>query len=91
MIIIDLRQVENYQKGHLSHAINVPTPSPPLSMRDLINLENDLLYVLKNVPVFTLIGVYCKKGIRAGIAHEILVNNGFYNVVNLGGLEIDCD
>ena len=85
MIIIDLRSQEEYNESHLDGAINVPTPPPPLTPCDLKCLYSKLLRIVYNLSCGTRIYVYCKKGIRAGIAKKLLNDICFYNVTNLGG------
>jgi rhodanese-related sulfurtransferase len=50
---------------------------------ELARLQNG---ELPTYPKDMKIYVYCKVGGRAGQAEEILENNGFSNVINIGGL-----
>jgi rhodanese-related sulfurtransferase len=85
MILIDLRSERLYRQSHLCDAINLPTPLPPLATYDVQNLEIQLRELLYGLPLNYPIGVYCKKGIRANIAVEILKQIGYSNATNLGG------
>lgn len=87
MILIDLRLPKHYYKHHLENAINIPTPLPPLSSKDICKLSRDLYLLLRDFPSDTPILLYCKKGIRAGIARDLLIDMGFTNVQNLGGYD----
>lgn len=86
MLIIDLRQTNQYKKCHLCTAINIPTPTPPLTHKELNTLKTQLYVALSTIPLDFPIGIYCKKGIRAQIALDMAQKFGFKNVFNLGGL-----
>lgn len=88
-ILLDLRTVEEYRSGHLPGAILVPTPHPPLSPDDRRALEGYLQLALGTSPTSRPIVLYCKKGIRSGIAAEILRRFGFTRITDLGGLETE--
>lgn len=72
-LLIDVRSVEEYNSGHLDGAINIP--------HDQIQTKLNEIGKYKDGSVV----LYCKSGRRAGIAQEVLKNNGFTNVVNAGG------
>ncbi len=67
-ILVDVRTVKEYRKGHVEGAINIPVDS----LRNRISeLDKDKVIV-----------VYCQVGLRGYIADRILSQNGFevYNV-----------
>lgn len=70
-IIVDVRTEEEYEEGHLKHALNIPY--------DEIN-ENTKLDKDKVVLI------YCKSGNRSSMAEDILINLG-YKVHNLGAFD----
>ncbi len=67
----------------------MPTSLPPLNRVQIRNLDKNLKHILKNKRRDTPIIIYCKKGIRAGIAKKLVMQHGFMNVTNLGGVEVD--
>jgi len=88
-LLLDIRTYKEYCSGHLCGAILVETPLPPLSYAQKDELQSRLSYILsRNIPLSTLIHVYCKKGIRAEIAVKMLNRMGYNNVKSLGGVEL---
>lgn len=88
-LILDIRTDEEYCSGHIIGAILVPTPLPPLNKNNLVYLFNFLDNLLKGRSRSSPIYVYCKKGIRAGLALQFLRSMGFTNVISLGGVKTD--
>lgn len=70
-IIVDVRTKEEYDKGHLKDAINIPY--------DEINKNTGLD---KDKTIL----VYCKSGNRSGMAKESLIELG-YEVYDLGAFD----
>ncbi len=85
-IVFDVRSQSEYSQGHICGAINVPLGLPPTG-RNLQAFKQNLTYLSQTMPPNAPISVYCKKGIRAGIAKQLLRQMGMRNVQNLGGLE----
>lgn len=76
-VIIDVRTRQEYQAGHLDGAINLDYYSSGFLDR-LKALNKNNTYI-----------VYCRKGIRGGIALEMMRSLGFKEVYNiLGGLAL---
>ena len=75
ILLIDVRDPEEYMDGHIPGSINIPL--------QVLDFEID------NLPVcpYTTIMVYCKTGVRAATAASILNQEGFQNVYTLGGIE----
>lgn len=86
-LLLDIRTKQEYEEYHLPGAILVPTPLPPLTAQVYSNLGFQLVNVVSGVSPDTYIFVYCKKGIRAGAAVDILKHLGYHNTVSLGGLQ----
>lgn len=86
-IIIDVRSEDEYCSGHLRDAILVPTPLPPLTTSAGESLHAKLTHLLQFYPREHPVYLYCKKGVRAGVAKQILQNAGYKNVVSMGGVE----
>jgi rhodanese-related sulfurtransferase len=72
-LVVDLRPADDYAKGHILGAKNVP-------LADLTRRAGDL-EKYKTKPVI----VHCGDGNRAGSGAALLRKNGFANVVNLSG------
>lgn len=83
-LLLDVRSDEEFAAGHLEGALHVPHDQ----------LASRLDVVLARVggdrgrPVVT----YCRSGRRSGIAKETLIDAGFTQVTNLGGMSAwtDC-
>ena len=82
--LLDVRTKEEYCQNHLCSAINIETPLPPLKQKNLKDLQKKLINL--GINKHSLIFVYCKKGIRANIAKNILQQLGYVNVMSLGGI-----
>jgi len=87
-IILDIRTIAEFCQGHLCGATIIPTQLPPLSKREKQTLKEQLWYILakQNASKTHPILVYCKKGVRANIAKQIIRSMGFRNVISLGGV-----
>ena len=66
-LIIDVREPQEYQAGHIEGALNIP-------IGDLAKLPN--------IPKDTALILYCHTGTRANLAVNTLRANGYTNVVN---------
>lgn len=75
LILIDVRDVEEFAAGHLPNATNIPLNDGTLAAQ-IPTLDPDVAY-----------GVYCRSGNRSGQAVALMKDAGFTNVVDLGGLE----
>ncbi len=76
-VVIDVRTLQEYQAGHLDGAINLDYYSSGFLDR-LKALDKNNTYI-----------VYCRKGIRGGIALDMMRSLGFKKVYNiLGGLAL---
>lgn len=71
-VLIDVRSVGEYNSGHIPIAINIPHTQ----IQDYAN----------KIPKNKLIIVYCKVGGRAGTARKKLMELGYENVINFGGI-----
>lgn len=70
--ILDVRTQEEYDQGHLEGAHLIPVQE----------LADKLDEVPFNIPVI----VYCRSGARSRNAAEILQNNGFPQIYDMGGI-----
>ena len=88
-VILDIRTKEEHERdGHICGANLIPTPLPPLTQQDKQRLYYDLAKHCNGMPESTPIILYCKKGIRANIAKDILLQAGFPKVMVLGGTDL---
>ena len=72
-VLVDVRTDEEWQAGKAKGAIHF----------ELRRLQNGKIPKLaRNRRIY----VYCQSGMRSKIAQQILTDNGFDNVTNLGGL-----
>lgn len=78
-ILIDVRDVSEFEAGHLPNALNIPFNDGSLKTQ-LSSMDPDAAYVL-----------YCRSGNRSGQAAAMMAEAGFDNVVDLGGLEDAVD
>jgi phage shock protein E len=70
--LIDVRTPEEFVSGHIAGAINIPVDA----------LQSRLSEVASDQPVV----VYCRSGNRSATASDILAQNGFDTVYDLGGI-----
>ena len=68
--IIDVREKEEYETGHLKNSINIP-----LSILSTIELDKEAKIV-----------VYCQSGRRSALALSQLKELGYKNVYDMGGI-----
>ncbi len=73
MIIIDVREANEYKFGHLDNAIN-------------ISVNNLTEESLKDISKDSKIVVYCQSGSRSKDASEKLLELGYKNVYDLGAM-----
>ena len=75
VIVVDVRTLEEYTEGHIPNAISVP----------LETIENEAEAKLKNKD--DLILVYCRSGRRSREAALKLIEKGYTNVIDFGGIQ----
>lgn len=71
--LIDVREASEFSRGKLPYAINVPLSKLAQSIHDHVSHEDEVL-------------LYCHSGGRSGAAAEAMLNAGFANVKNVGGI-----
>ena len=72
-IIIDVRTASEYGVSHYPEAINIPLDELPKHINQL---------KIENKPIL----LYCRSGNRSGIGMNFLLQQGFQEVYNGGGL-----
>ena len=75
VIVVDVRTLEEYNEGHIPNAISVP----------LETIENKAEAKLKNKD--DLILVYCRSGRRSREAALKLIEKGYTNGIDFGGIQ----
>ena len=73
-IILDVRRPDEYAKGHIPGAINVPNEE--IGTAEIAELPDKSQLIL----------VYCRSGRRSKEASEKLVRLGYTNIVEFGGI-----
>lgn len=69
--LLDVREIDEYEAGHIDQAINVP----------LSTLDAETLAYGKDEPVY----IICRSGNRSAKAAELLVKAGYTDVYNVDG------
>jgi NADPH-dependent 2,4-dienoyl-CoA reductase/sulfur reductase-like enzyme/rhodanese-related sulfurtransferase len=69
--VLDVRNVGEYEAGHLKGATNIPV--------------DELRFRLDELPRGKKVHIHCRSGFRAHLALRILKDNGFEDVVNVTG------
>ena len=73
-VLIDVRTVEEFNEGHLDNAINVSSTVIKFNIKaHVTDLETPII-------------VYCRSGRRSTESADILVNLGYKNVYDMGGI-----
>jgi len=82
MLIIDVREPDEYLEAHVAQAINLP----------LSRFDSDWSSVLAEVNKDSLIVLYCRSGQRSAIALNKLHQKGFTNLSNgINQLKVETD
>lgn len=71
-IIIDVRTIDEYNSGHIENSLNIEWQA----------IDNINEYIAKDEKIY----LYCRSGNRSGKAQNILINMGYKDVINLGGI-----
>jgi rhodanese-related sulfurtransferase len=94
MIILDIRSKREFDRGHVCGATLIPTPLPSgkppnLTKKQYLNLLKNIKEELESINQNKniKIAIYCKKGVRSKLAHKALNYLGYYNIIDLGGIE----
>ncbi len=75
VLVVDVRSNDEYNAGHIKHAINIP----------FAEIEADP-NILADYKDFSII-LYCKTGKTSGKAAKILSDNGYKNITNAQGVK----
>jgi len=74
--LVDVRNQDEYEQGHLDDAINIP-------VQGIVGVMNLRESVDKDTPII----VYCKSGTRSKQAYDVLIKDGYKSVYDLGAME----
>ena len=74
ILLVDVREIGEYNSGHLEGA----------ELITLSEVENE--FESMDIEKDKTIYVYCRSGHRSGVAQEVLMDMGFINVYNIGGV-----
>ena len=70
-LILDVRNEDEFAKGHLKNAIQIPVKELKENLSDIEKCKDELVLV------------YCRSGKRSAEAVDILKENGFKNLVHM--------
>lgn len=73
-IILDVRTQEEYDQGHIPGAILIPNTEIEEKAEEILTDKDQLILV------------YCRSGRRSKLASEILVELGYTNIREFGGI-----
>ena len=73
-IILDVREQDEYDAGHISGAILIPYTQIEAKANEMLPDKDQLILV------------YCRSGRRSKLAAEILVELGYTNITEFGGI-----
>ncbi len=71
-ILVDVRTKQEYESGYIPTAINIPHRE----------IGNNLPTEDRSAKII----LYCRSGMRSGIANDTLAQLGFSNVIDFGGI-----
>ncbi|WP_224688373.1 thiosulfate sulfurtransferase PspE [Escherichia fergusonii] len=72
---IDVRIPEQYQKEHIEGATNIPLKDVKARIAEVVPDKNDT------------VKLYCNGGRQSGQAKQILIDMGYVNTQNAGGID----
>lgn len=73
IVLLDVRSAEEYNQGHVAGAINISHNTIKENLKQLAQHKESSVVV------------YCRSGRRAGVAEDILTENGFSDLRHLTG------
>ncbi len=73
-LLIDVRDLEDYEKEHLDNAINIPDYEIDYKIDEYAKSKNDIIIL------------YCQSGVRSNQSAIKLQEMGYTNVYSLGGI-----
>lgn len=74
IVLLDVRNTDEYRQGHIKGSINVPLHLVPVTLSEKVPDKKARIFV------------YCLSGGRSSQARGWMVQNGYENVTNIGGI-----
>lgn len=71
--IIDVRQPDEYNGGHIKNAINIPVSTISEEIKNKISVDSTII-------------VYCANGNRSQMASKMFLEMGYSTVYDMGGI-----
>ncbi len=73
-VIVDVRTKEEYMEGHIKDAINIPNEEIAEKAESILNDKDQKIYV------------YCRSGRRSKEACKKLIDLGYQQIIDFGGI-----
>ena len=70
-VVIDVREPDEFEDGHVRGAINIPPAKLMNQPEDLVNIPKDAALI-----------IYCRSGSRSSVSKNILQKLGYTNITN---------
>jgi phage shock protein E len=86
MTILDVRTPEEFEEMHIASALNLPLDD----IRENTAYAQEVLGKIATLGKDTPIKVHCASGGRSAVACQLLKQQGFTDVENLGGYDDAC-
>ncbi|MGL4763090.1 MAG: rhodanese-like domain-containing protein [Sarcina sp.] len=74
ILLVDVREVGEFNMGHIEGAELIPLGEVEDTFESMDIEKSQTIYV------------YCRSGHRSGVAQEVLMDMGFTDVYNIGGI-----
>lgn len=74
VVVLDVRTKEEYDSGHIDNAVLLPVTKIDEKVFDIITSKNEKILV------------YCRSGNRSATASKLLIEMGYTNVYDFGGI-----
>ena len=73
-VLVDVRRIDEYSESHIEGAINIPLDTIDESVYEILKDKNQAIYI------------YCRSGNRSQEASQKLVDLGYTNIIEMGGI-----
>ncbi|MGL4450048.1 MAG: rhodanese-like domain-containing protein [Sarcina sp.] len=74
IFLVDVREIEEYNMGHIEGAEIIPLGEVEDAFKDMDIDKEQTIYV------------YCRSGQRSAVAQQVITSLGFKDVYNIGGV-----
>lgn len=86
MTILDVRTPEEFEEMHIASALNLPSNDIYENTTHAQQVLGEITKLGKDTPI----KVHCASGGRSAVACQLLKQQGFTNIENLGGFDNAC-